>query len=110
MGCRVTHRLDEALEGADVAMALRLQLERQGAGLFPTLREYHARFGLRAEHLDRYPDLRILHPGPINRGVEVSSEVADAPERRSSSNRSPTASPCAWPCCTGWPGGSASEA
>ena len=79
MGCTVTHRLDEALEGADVAMALRLQLERQGAGLFPTLREYHARFGLRAEHLDRYPDLRILHPGPINRGVEVSSEVADAP-------------------------------
>ncbi len=77
MGCTVTHRLDEALEGTDVAMALRLQLERQGAGLFPTLREYHARFGLREEHLTRHPDLRILHPGPINRGVEVSSEVAD---------------------------------
>ncbi len=79
MGCTVTHRLDEALEGADVAMALRLQLERQGAGLFPTLREYHARFGLRAEHLERHPNLRVLHPGPINRGVEVSSEVADHP-------------------------------
>lgn len=77
LGCTVTHRLDEALEGTDVAMALRLQLERQGAGLFPTLREYHARFGLREEHLNRHPDLRILHPGPINRGVEVSSEVAD---------------------------------
>lgn len=79
LGCTVTHRLDEALEGADVAMALRLQLERQGAGLFPTLREYHARFGLREEHLERHPELRVLHPGPINRGVEVSSEVADHP-------------------------------
>lgn len=77
LGARVTHRLDEALEGCDVAMALRLQLERQGAGLFPTLREYHRRFGLRAEHLARHPDLRILHPGPINRGVELASEVAD---------------------------------
>ena len=79
LGARVTHRLDEALDGADVAMALRLQLERQGAGLFPTLREYHRRFGLRAEHLDRYPDLRVLHPGPINRGVELAAEVADSP-------------------------------
>ena len=79
LGCRVTHRLDEALDGAHVAMALRLQLERQGAGLFPTLREYHRRFGLRAEHLDRYPDLRVLHPGPINRGVELAAEVADSP-------------------------------
>lgn len=78
MGVRVTHRLDEALDGCDVAMALRLQLERQGAGLFPSLREYHQQFGLRPEHLDRYPDLRILHPGPINRGVELSSEVADS--------------------------------
>ncbi len=79
MGVRVTHRLDEALEGCNVAMALRLQLERQGAGLFPSLREYHQQFGLRPEHLDRHPDLRILHPGPINRGVELSSEVADSP-------------------------------
>ncbi len=79
LGVRVTHNLDEALDGADVAMALRLQLERQGAGLFPTLREYHARFGLREEHLVRHPNLRILHPGPINRGVELASEVADHP-------------------------------
>ncbi len=79
MGVRVTHRLDEALDGCDVAMALRLQLERQSAGLFPSLREYHQQFGLRPHHLDRYPDLRILHPGPINRGVELSSEVADSP-------------------------------
>lgn len=79
LGCRVVHRLEEALEEADVVMALRIQLERQGAGLFPSLREYHARFGIKAEHLERYPHLCIMHPGPINRGVELSSEVADSP-------------------------------
>jgi len=77
-GVRVTDRLDEALDGCDVAMALRLQLERQQAGLFPSLREYHERFGIRLEHLERYPDLRIMHPGPINRGVELASDVADS--------------------------------
>ena len=74
---RVTHRLEEALEGCDVAMALRIQLERQDAGLFPSLREYHQQFGIRMEHLERYPDLRIMHPGPVNRGVELASEVVD---------------------------------
>ncbi len=74
---RITHRLDEALEGCDVAMALRIQLERQEAGLFPSLREYHDRFGIRMEHLERHPDLRIMHPGPVNRGVELASEVVD---------------------------------
>jgi aspartate carbamoyltransferase catalytic subunit len=77
MGVNVTYRLDEALEGCDVAMALRIQLERQEAGLFPTLREYHDRFGIRLEHMERYPDLIVMHPGPINRGVELASEVAD---------------------------------
>lgn len=77
-GCRVTNRLDEALEGCDVAMALRLQRERQQSGLFPSLREYHERFGIRMEHLERYPDLRIMHPGPVNRGVELASEVVDS--------------------------------
>ncbi|MFW5972822.1 MAG: aspartate carbamoyltransferase catalytic subunit [Bacteroidota bacterium] len=77
MGVRVTHRLDEALDGCDVVMALRIQLERQGAGLFPTLREYHDRFGITPAHLDRYPDLWIMHPGPVNRGVELASEVVD---------------------------------
>lgn len=77
MGVRVTHRLEEALEGCDVAMALRIQLERQGAGLFPSLREYHERFGIRMEHLERHPDLYIMHPGPVNRGVELASEVVD---------------------------------
>ena len=76
--CRVTHDLEEALGFADVAMALRIQLERQEAELFPSLREYHDRFGIGMHHLERYPDLRIMHPGPVNRGVELASEVADS--------------------------------
>lgn len=78
LGCRVTHRLEEALDGCDVAMALRIQLERQQDNLFPSLREYHDRFGIRMEHLERYPDLLIMHPGPVNRGVELQSEVVDS--------------------------------
>ena len=74
---RVTHRLDEALEGADVAMALRIQLERQGRQLFPSVREYHDRFGITREHLDSHPDLLVMHPGPVNRGVELASDVVD---------------------------------
>lgn len=77
LGVRVTHRLDEALEGCDVAMALRIQMERQGASLFPSLREYHQRFGITLGHLERHPDLRIMHPGPVNRGVELASDVVD---------------------------------
>jgi len=76
-GVRVTHRLDEALEGCDLAMALRIQLERQNTGLFPSLREYHELFGITLDHLDHYPDLLIMHPGPVNRGVELASEVVD---------------------------------
>ncbi len=76
----VTDRLDTALDGADVAMALRIQLERTGGGvgLTPSLREYHETYGLRAEHLARHPDLWIMHPGPVNRGVELAGEVVDA--------------------------------
>ena len=77
LGVRVTHRLEEALEGCDIAMALRIQLERQGASLFPSLREYHNQFGIKLEHLERNPDLLIMHPGPVNRGVELASEVVD---------------------------------
>lgn len=77
LGVRVTYRLEEALEGCNVAMALRLQLERQTAGLFPSLREYHERYGIKLEHLKRYPDLLVMHPGPVNRGVELASEVVD---------------------------------
>lgn len=77
LGVRVTHRLEEALAGCNVAMALRLQLERQTAGLFPSLREYHERYGIKLEHLERYPGLLVMHPGPVNRGVELASEVVD---------------------------------
>jgi aspartate carbamoyltransferase catalytic subunit len=77
MGVRVTHRLEEALEDCDIAMALRIQLERQGVGLFPSLREYHERYGIKLEHMESHPDLRIMHPGPVNRGVELASEVVD---------------------------------
>lgn len=75
----VTHRLEEALETCDVAMALRIQLERQSAGLFPSLREYHDTYGIQMAHLERYPEMVIMHPGPVNRGVELASEVVDHP-------------------------------
>ena len=78
MGVRVVDRLDEALDGCDVAMALRIQLERQKGGLFPSLREYHERYGIKESHLVQNADLRIMHPGPVNRGVELASEVADS--------------------------------
>jgi aspartate carbamoyltransferase catalytic subunit len=77
---RVTHRIDEALEGADAVMMLRLQLERMSGGYFPTTREYHVHFGLTEARVRRaQKDLLILHPGPMNRGVEIASEVADGP-------------------------------
>jgi len=76
----VSHNLEETLDWCDIAMALRIQLERQDEGteLFPSIREYHQRFGIKMEHLDRYPDVTIMHPGPVNRGVELESEVADS--------------------------------
>lgn len=77
LGVRVTHRLDDALDTCDVAMALRIQLERQDEGLFPSLREYHDRFGITSEHLAQHPDLLIMHPGPVNRGVELAHDVVD---------------------------------
>ncbi|MFT4603772.1 MAG: aspartate carbamoyltransferase catalytic subunit [Rhodothermales bacterium] len=76
-GLRITHRLDEALEGCDVAMALRIQLERQGRQLFPSVREYHNQFGITRAHLDQHPDMLVMHPGPVNRGVELASDVVD---------------------------------
>ncbi|MAO77977.1 MAG: aspartate carbamoyltransferase [Balneola sp.] len=80
LGVTVSHNLDETLAWCDIAMALRIQLERQGKAteLFPSLREYHERFGIKMEHLEKYPDFKIMHPGPINRGVEMESEVADS--------------------------------
>jgi aspartate carbamoyltransferase catalytic subunit len=80
MGVRVVHSLDEALEGADVVMMLRVQLERQGKLSFPSLREYYNTFGLTEQRLKRAKDdVVIMHPGPMNRGVEIDSNVADGP-------------------------------
>jgi aspartate carbamoyltransferase catalytic subunit len=77
----VYHNLDQALEGADVVNVMRIQLERQEGGLLPSLREYNRLFGLTRERLKRAPDdMLILHPGPINRGVEIDTEVADGPQ------------------------------
>jgi aspartate carbamoyltransferase catalytic subunit len=77
---KVTHRIEEAIEGADAIMMLRIQLERMGGGFFPSLREYHLRFGLTAERMARAKkDVLVMHPGPLNRGVEIASEVADGP-------------------------------
>ena len=76
----VTYRIDEAIEGADVVMMLRIQMERMSGGFFPTTREYHRHFGLTEERARRAKkDVLIMHPGPMNRGVEIASEVADGP-------------------------------
>jgi aspartate carbamoyltransferase catalytic subunit len=81
LGVKVSHRMDEAVEGADVIMMLRIQMERQGKGYFPSVREYFDLFGLTAERVARAGDnVIVMHPGPINRGVEISSDVADGPE------------------------------
>jgi aspartate carbamoyltransferase catalytic subunit len=75
---KVYYNLDSALEGADVVIMLRIQKERQESGLFPSLREYSRFYGLTRERLKRAKeDVVVMHPGPINRGVELSSEVAD---------------------------------
>lgn len=78
MGVEVFHDLDKALEGADVVNVLRLQLERQKKNLFPTIREYSMLYSVTQERLKHAKkDVIVLHPGPMNRGVEISSGVAD---------------------------------
>jgi aspartate carbamoyltransferase catalytic subunit len=78
LGVEVSHDVDEAIREADVIYVLRIQLERQTSGLFPSLREYHQRFGITQERLDRLTKpVTIMHPGPINRGVELDADVAD---------------------------------
>jgi aspartate carbamoyltransferase catalytic subunit len=80
MGVRVAQSIDDAIRSADVIMMLRIQLERQSQFLFPSLREYSTFFGLNGERLTHAKeDVLIMHPGPINRGVEISPEVADGP-------------------------------
>ena len=79
-GVRATTSLDDALADADVVMLLRVQAERMHGHFFPSRREYFATFGLTADRLRRArPDVIVMHPGPMNRGVEIASEVADGP-------------------------------
>jgi aspartate carbamoyltransferase catalytic subunit len=81
LGVQVSHNLREALEWCDVANMLRIQLERQDIKYFPSLREYTQLFGLDKALLDSLSkEIVIMHPGPINRGVEISSDVADSPQ------------------------------
>jgi len=78
LGCRMTHEIDTALDGADVVMALRIQLERMKVGAFPSLREYSSLYGVNAKRFARADkDAIVMHPGPMNRGVEITSDVAD---------------------------------
>jgi aspartate carbamoyltransferase catalytic subunit len=80
LGVKVSHRLDEAIAHADVIMMLRLQHERMQAGLIPSVREYSRVWGLGLDRLEQCrPDVLFMHPGPVNRGVELSPEVADGP-------------------------------
>jgi aspartate carbamoyltransferase catalytic subunit len=79
LGVKVCYRLEEAIRDVDVIMMLRLQHERMAAGLIPSLREYARYWGLSLDKLQRHarPDVLIMHPGPVNRGIELSPEVAD---------------------------------
>jgi aspartate carbamoyltransferase catalytic subunit len=79
LGVDVSYHVDEVLSRVDIINVLRIQLERQDSGLFPSLREYHNYFGITRERLDKLTQpITIIHPGPINRGVEISSDVADS--------------------------------
>jgi aspartate carbamoyltransferase catalytic subunit len=80
LGAEVHDRIEPALEGADVVIMLRIQKERFGSPLFPNTREYARYFGLNARRLAACrPDAIVMHPGPMNRGVEIDPAVADGP-------------------------------
>jgi aspartate carbamoyltransferase catalytic subunit len=80
LGVKVTHSIDHAVDGADVVMMLRVQHERMHGLFLPSLREYFTQFGLTPQRLERAaPDAIVMHPGPMNRGVEIDSTVADGP-------------------------------
>jgi aspartate carbamoyltransferase catalytic subunit len=80
MGVRVTYNLREGLKDADVIYSLRIQLERQKSGLFPSIREYVRQYRIDSESLRLAPDdALVMHPGPINRDLELAAEVADGP-------------------------------
>jgi aspartate carbamoyltransferase catalytic subunit len=81
LGVHVFRRIEEAIEWADILNVLRLQLERMQGGYVPSLREYNRFFGVTTPRLEQAPrELLILHPGPMNRGVEIDSDVADGPQ------------------------------
>jgi aspartate carbamoyltransferase catalytic subunit len=78
LGVKVSFRLEEALQDADVVMMLRIQTEREQRSVFPSLREYSAFYCLNGDNIQRArPDVLVMHPGPVNRGVEISPELAD---------------------------------
>ncbi|MDR0476457.1 MAG: aspartate carbamoyltransferase, partial [Desulfobulbaceae bacterium] len=80
LGATVCRTVDEAVDGADVVMALRIQRERMNDPLIPSLREYAQRYGLNDKLLRRAkPEAIVMHPGPVNRGVEMNPDVADGP-------------------------------
>ena len=79
LGVKVEHNLQKALDWCDVANMLRIQLERQDSKFFPSIREYTMQYGLTMQHLNNLKkEIIVMHPGPINRGVEITSEVADS--------------------------------
>ncbi len=82
LGCRVHTELEPAIQDADVVMCLRLQLERQKSGLIPSLVEYSNLYGINRQRLEEFanPNVILMHPGPMNRGVEITSDVADDPK------------------------------
>jgi aspartate carbamoyltransferase catalytic subunit len=80
MGVNVSYNLDDVIADKDFIYLLRLQLERQKKSLFPSIKEYVTLYGITKERLSKAaPDCIVMHPGPINRGIEISSEVADSP-------------------------------
>jgi aspartate carbamoyltransferase catalytic subunit len=82
-GCATSEDFDAALAGTDVAMMLRIQKERMAAAQFPAAADYHAHYGLDARRLAlAAPNCQVLHPGPINRGIEIAPDVADGPQSR----------------------------
>jgi aspartate carbamoyltransferase catalytic subunit len=80
MGIDVFHNMEDGLRGADVLIMLRIQMERQGRGFFPSTDEYAKNWGLTPERLSlAAKDVIVMHPGPMNRGIEIVSEIADGP-------------------------------
>ncbi len=80
MGARISHNIDEAIKDADAVNVLRMQFERDEGNAFPSHMEYFSKFGITQDRLDKINnDIIVMHPGPLNRGIEISSEVADGP-------------------------------